>query len=89
MVHLVAGREREVRPRRQLGSTIVPRLGIVQAEVAGVHAILIRLDRPEGFRALVAREYGAFVWEMLLDAGADLGLAPIGVAVRALLEAEG
>ena len=39
----------------------MPILTVVQGELARVHAILIRLDRPDGFRALVAREYGAFV----------------------------
>lgn len=67
----------------------VPTLGVAQGELARVHAILVRLGRPPGFRALVAREYGAFVWEALLDAGRDLGLTPIGVAARALLESEG
>ena len=67
----------------------VPTLGVAQGELARVHAILVRLGRPPGFRVLVAREYGAFVWEALLDAGRDLGLTPIGVAARALLEGEG
>lgn len=61
-------------------------LAVVQGELARVHAILVRLDRPDGFRALVAREYGAFVWETLADAGRDLGLTPVGAAARVLLE---
>ncbi|HEV8674224.1 MAG TPA: hypothetical protein VGX21_09260 [Methylomirabilota bacterium] len=68
----------------------VPPLGVVQGELARVHAILIRLDRPPGpaFRALVAREHGAFVWEALVDAGDDLGVVPIGAAARTLLDEE-
>lgn len=63
-------------------------LVIVQGELARVHAILTRLDRPPvpAYRALVGREHGAFVWEALLDAGRDLGLVPVGAAARAVLE---
>lgn len=66
----------------------VPPLGVVQGELGRVHAIVVRLDRPSGFRALVAREYGAFVWETLVGAGSDLGLTPIGAAAHLLLEGE-
>jgi glycine cleavage system aminomethyltransferase T len=66
----------------------LPPLAVVQGELAGVHAIVVALDRPAGVRALVAREYGAFVWEALVEAGRDLGLTPVGTAARALLEAE-
>ena len=65
----------------------LPALAVVQGELARVHAILLSLDRPAGVRALVAREYGAFVWEALVEAGRDLGLTPVGAAARALLEA--
>jgi heterotetrameric sarcosine oxidase gamma subunit len=63
-------------------------LAVVQGALAHVHAILVRLDRPDGYRALVAREYGAFVWDTLAEAGRDLGLVPVGAAARALLEGE-
>src|SRR5262249_57761615 len=38
----------------------VPPLGVVQGDLARVHATLIRLDQPAGpsFRVLVAREHG-------------------------------
>lgn len=71
----------------------VPVLGVVQGELARVHAILIRLDRPPApvpaFRAVVAREYGAFVWESVVEAGHDLGLVPVGAAARALFDGAG
>jgi len=63
-------------------------LAVAQAGLAGVPAVLIRLGRPAGFRALVARECGAFVWGALVDAGRDLGLTPIGRAARELLDAD-
>jgi heterotetrameric sarcosine oxidase gamma subunit len=65
----------------------LPPLAVAQGELARVHAILVVLDRPAGVRALVAREYGAFAWEALVEAGRDLGLTPVGAAARALLEA--
>jgi len=69
----------------------VPVLSVVQGELARVHATLIRLDRPPAptpaFRALVAREYGASVWETAVEAGHDLGLVPVGAAARARLDA--
>lgn len=66
----------------------VPPLGVVQAPLARVASILVRLDRlaTPGFRALVAREYGAFVWNALRHAGDELGLVAIGAAARARLE---
>jgi heterotetrameric sarcosine oxidase gamma subunit len=66
----------------------VPPLGLVQAPLARVASILVRLDRlaTPGFRILVAREYGAFVWDALRQAGDDLGLVAIGAAARARVE---
>jgi glycine cleavage system aminomethyltransferase T len=65
---------------------------VVQGPLARVPAVLIRLDRPglppalRIVRALVGREYGAFVWHAVTEAGHDLGLAPVGTAARALLD---
>jgi glycine cleavage system aminomethyltransferase T len=64
----------------------LPTLGVAQGGLAQVHAIVIRLGRPPGFRVLVARELGLFVWEALWEAGRDLGLTPVGAAARELLE---
>jgi heterotetrameric sarcosine oxidase gamma subunit len=71
-----------------LDLALVPVLGVVQGEVARVHATVIRLDRPAvpTFRLLVAREYGASAWDALHEAGHDLGLVPVGAAARARLD---
>lgn len=63
-------------------------LVLVQGELARVHGLLVRLDRPAepAFRGLVAREYGASVWASLVEAGHDLGLVPVGAAARAHLD---
>lgn len=67
----------------------LPTLGLVQGELARVHAILLRLDRPAlpVVRVLVPRESGDFVWHALGDAGRELGLTPIGRAAHARLTA--
>jgi aminomethyltransferase len=68
---------------------LVPVLGVVQGEMARVHATVARLDRPAvpTFRLLVAREYGASAWEALHEAGHDLGLIPVGADARGRLDA--
>ena len=71
-----------------LSPDLVRPLAIVQGELARARAILVRLDRPRvpAFRALVAREHGAFVWDTLLHVGRPLGLVPVGAAARAALD---
>jgi sarcosine oxidase, subunit alpha len=65
----------------------VPVLGVIQSELARVHAIIVGLNHPTlpAYRALVPREYGDFVWTALGDAGHDLGLTRIGAAAHARL----
>jgi sarcosine oxidase subunit alpha len=68
-----------------LDLSAVPALGLVQGELARVHAIFLRLDHPgrSVFRVLVPRECGEFVWRTLLETGHDLGLTPVGAAAHA------
>ena len=65
-----------------LDLTAVPPLGVIQGDLARVHAIMVRSDHHAlpVFRVIVAREYGDFVWRTLSDAGHDLGLTPVGAA---------
>ncbi|MFQ5829743.1 MAG: hypothetical protein ACE5JD_11395 [Candidatus Methylomirabilia bacterium] len=67
-----------------------PSLALAQGGLARVHTIVVRLDlgRHLGYRLLIAREHGEFVWDVLLDAGAEFGMIPFGVAAHALLGAE-
>jgi glycine cleavage system aminomethyltransferase T len=67
---------------------VLPVLGVVQGEVARVHATVARLDRPPvpTFRLLLAREYGDSAWEALHEAGHDLGVAALGAAARGRLD---
>jgi heterotetrameric sarcosine oxidase gamma subunit len=56
-----------------------PPLAVARSEVAGTPGIVIRLEHAlPAFRLLVGRECGEFVWDTLLEAGADLGLVPVG-----------
>jgi heterotetrameric sarcosine oxidase gamma subunit len=72
-----------------LSPAATPPLAVVAGECAGVRTVFVRLDRLPlpAFRLAVPREYAEFVWTVLADAGQDLGLTPVGMAARALLEA--
>jgi glycine cleavage system aminomethyltransferase T len=54
----------------------------LETSVARVPATILRFDR-QGIRSyeiLVPRDYGEYVWDVLLDAGAPLDVRPVGVA---------
>jgi hypothetical protein len=53
---------------------------VFRSSVAKVAATLVRDDRPGGMSYLVAcdRSYGAYLWEAVLDAGAEFGIEPTG-----------
>ncbi len=65
----------------------------VQAGVAGVHAIIYRVDgTPDGaetplpaYRFHVSRDLGLYFWEVLEDAGREFGLTPYGTEARSRL----
>jgi glycine cleavage system aminomethyltransferase T len=51
-----------------------------QAAVAKVHALIARRDRGgiAGYDLYVDRDLGVYLWRSLLEAGAPLGLWPVG-----------
>ena len=60
-----------------------------ETSVARVKALVVRADaggRP-AWRVLGGRALGAYVWDTLMEAGAGLGIAPIGAAALRELEA--
>ncbi|MGH8057052.1 MAG: sarcosine oxidase subunit gamma family protein [Candidatus Entotheonellia bacterium] len=73
-----------------LRPAVFPALALTQGGLAGVHALILRLDlgRTLGYRLLVGREVAEFVWDVLWDAGAEFGLVPFGETAHALLRAE-
>lgn len=64
-------------------------LGCAQASLAHVHSLLLRQDLHSvpAFHLLVTRDYAESVWESLLHAGSEFGIAPFGVETLAQLRA--
>jgi glycine cleavage system aminomethyltransferase T len=91
-VELIGSRVPALLPRLvsvELTARAAPPLSVTQADVAYVHAIIVRLEhRHPAFRLLVGREHGEFVWEELLEAGHDLGLVPVGAHAHRRLMAD-
>ena len=58
-----------------------PNMGCAQGEVAEIHGIFVRVDVGDvpSFRLYFGREYGAYLWEALLDAGREYDAAPVGI----------
>jgi len=61
----------------KLSSVQAPVNGHTQAPVAGVHCLVIRDNL--GFQFHFGREFGEYLWECFLDAGAEFGIRPAGV----------
>ncbi len=58
------------------------------APMAGVRVLLVRWDRGglPNYPILVSAEYGAYLWDMVLDAGREYGLRPCGLDAWKRLE---
>ncbi len=71
-----------------LDSTVFPDLACAETGLARLHAILLRRDVGglPVFEAYVSRNYGAFLWEALQDAGRSRGLVPCGFEAERLLD---
>jgi sarcosine oxidase subunit alpha len=67
-----------------------PYMRLRQARVAGVAARLLRLGfmGELGYEIHVPAEYGAHVWDRLVEAGAQYGIAPFGVEAQRILRLE-
>lgn len=68
---------------------LVP-FGVIDAKVAGGDAVIARTGYTgeDGFEVFVRNELAAKVWDALLDAGRDDGVAPIGLGARDTLRLE-
>jgi sarcosine oxidase subunit alpha len=73
-----------------VSSTALPYLAAGQFQIAGVPAIALRLGfvGELGFEIHVPSQYGLHVWEAIVAAGAEFGLAPFGVEAQRLLRLE-
>lgn len=74
-----------------LGAETFPHLTCAQTGIADVHALILRTDVRAllSFQICCGREFGAFVWDTLLDAGREFGVRPVGRAALRTLAAEG
>jgi glycine cleavage system aminomethyltransferase T len=63
-------------------------LTCAQANVAHVHAIVLRQDlkMAPAYHLLVSREYGESVWESVLHAGHEFHITPFGLQAQQLLQ---
>jgi glycine cleavage system aminomethyltransferase T len=54
----------------------------VESSLARVPAMILRFDRQGtlAYEILVPRDFGEYVWEALLDAGAPLAVRAVGAA---------
>ena len=73
-----------------IGAEAFPDLACAQTGIAGVHAMILRADMRAllSFQVCCGREFGAFVWDAILDAGREFGARPVGLAALRTLAAE-
>ncbi len=68
-----------------------PDLSCVQGSLAGIHALVLRADIQAhlAYQVYCGREFGAYMWDALLDAGQEFGARPFGLAAQRQLQAQG
>ena len=73
-----------------LSSAAFPYMDWRQASVAGVPATMMRIGfvGETGWEIVVAAEYGSYLWEQLIEAGASINLRPFGVEAQRVLRLE-
>jgi sarcosine oxidase, subunit alpha len=73
-----------------LSAQAFPYLGLRQAKVAGISALLMRVGfvGEWGYEIHVAADRAVALWDALLSAGAEFGIQPFGVEAQRLLRLE-
>jgi glycine cleavage system T protein len=73
-----------------LSTAAFPYMDWRQASVAGVSATMMRIGfvGETGWEIVVAAEYGSYLWEQLLEAGASINICPFGVEAQRVLRLE-
>jgi len=61
----------------KLSSLTVAAGGHTQGTIAGVHCLVIQSEK--GYQIHFGREFGEYMWECFLDAGAEFGIRPAGL----------
>ncbi len=75
---------------RDLSSATFPYMACAQGEVAGIPTLLMRIGfvGESGWEMHVSAEYGESMWDALIEAGKEFGLAPFGVEAQRILRLE-
>ena len=73
-----------------LSNEAFPYMNVRQARISGAPAILLRIGFTGelGYEIHTPSGYGADVWEALMDAGDEFGIAPFGVEAQRVLRLE-
>jgi sarcosine oxidase subunit alpha len=92
-VQLVGPRSRELLRKLtavDLSAGRFPDLACAQGGVAGVHALVLRADigGELAYEIYGGREFGAYLWEALTDAGEEFGGVPFGTTAQRRLHGE-
>ena len=92
-INLAGPHAREVLARLtdlDLSSNTFPYLGVRQANIAGISALLLRVGfvGEWGYEIHVAADSAIALWNTLLEAGAEHGITPFGVEAQRLLRLE-
>lgn len=68
----------------------MPYLASARAEVAGVPALVLRIGfvGELGYEIHFPSAYGEYVWDRIMEAGADLGIVPFGLEAQRILRLE-
>ena len=68
-----------------------PDLACAQGSLARIHALVLRADIQAhlAYQVYCGREFGAYLWDALLDAGQEFGARPFGLAAQRQLHAPG
>ena len=74
-----------------LRSAQFPDLSCAQGSLASIHVLVLRADIQAhlAYQVYCGREFGAYVWDALLDAGQEFGARPFGLAAQRQLQAQG
>lgn len=92
-VNLAGPRSRDVLAKLtdlDISTAGLPYLRAAQGEVAGIPATILRIGfvGELGYEMHVPAEYGEYLWDALMEAGREFGIAPFGVEAQRTLRLE-
>lgn len=92
-INLAGPRSREVLARLtdlDVSKEAMPYLAAAEGEIAGVHAVILRIGfvGELSYEIHVPADHGAHLWNALMTAGREFGIAPFGVEAQRVLRLE-